>query len=137
MSWYEVEPVTGAYDALIASGDIGLIQDVALRRELADFFAELQAGFEDHDNVMDILAELQRRAAPWLASIAPSRPGVQYDSPPSESEGVAQAVLADETFRGLLVLKLRLESNRLLRQEEGADAVERILALLDERLARV
>ena len=93
LSWYEVEPVTGAYDALIASGDIGLIQDTELRRELADFFAELQAGFEDHDNLMDILAELQRRAAPWLVAIAPGRPDVLYDGAPSDSVGAVRAVL--------------------------------------------
>jgi hypothetical protein len=101
---------------------------------LAEFSAELQAGFEDHENLMDILAELQRRAAPWLIAIAPRRPGVLYDIAPSDSVGAVRAVLADDVFRGLLLLKLRLEANRLTRQEEGADVVERVLTLIDSQM---
>jgi hypothetical protein len=134
LSWYEVEPVTGAYDALIASGDIGLIQDAELRRELAEFFAELQAGFEDHENLMDILAEMQRRSAPWIVGIAPERAGFEYAAAPSDSIGVVRAVLSDDVFRGLLLLKVRLEMNRLEWHEAGADAVEEVLGLIESRL---
>jgi hypothetical protein len=135
LSWYEVEPVTGAYDALIASGDIGLIRDAGLRRELAEFFAELDAGFEDHENLMDILAELQRLAAPRVGSIALTLDGGPSQAARSDSVGAVRGMLNDEVFLGLLLLKQRLEENRIRRQEEGAEAVERVLSILGTHLS--
>tara|TARA_R110000787_G_scaffold32138_6_gene84930 strand:+ start:3659 stop:3889 length:231 start_codon:yes stop_codon:yes gene_type:complete len=50
-SWYRHEPVTGTYDALIASNNLGLIKNTELKHALAKFVAEL--GFKDHEESMD------------------------------------------------------------------------------------
>lgn len=130
LSWYEAEPVTGSYDALIASGDIGLLKDPLLRRELAEFSAELDAGFEDHDNLMDILAELQRLAAPTLVAVAPSPMRDSLSVTPEENERARAELRGNDAFHGLLAFKILLERNRLRRQHDAASAVERILSLI-------
>ena len=133
-SWYEVEPVTGAYDALIASGDIGLLRDVELRRHLAEFYGDIAAGFEDHDNLMDILFELERETAPQLFVLAPRLVRDRYGLLPVDASSAASAIVGNDRFAGLLFLKTRLEELRLDRQKRGAEAVEIILELIDNSL---
>ncbi|MEM1094820.1 MAG: hypothetical protein AAGJ10_09460 [Bacteroidota bacterium] len=63
------DPVTGSLDALIASGDLGLIQDRVLRERLTSFMEALRDSEEEKQAVIDIviqmIKEMSRLGGPW------------------------------------------------------------------------
>jgi hypothetical protein len=115
LSWYAVEPVTGAYDALIASGDIGLLQSTDLRRRLAEFYGEIAAGFEDHENEMDVLALMLDESKGVLLGLAPQ--GYGGEDLEGATPEAASILLANRSLGGLLAWKILLARNRLRRLE--------------------
>jgi hypothetical protein len=131
LSWYALEPVTGAYDALIASGDIGLLQSTELRRHLAEFYGEIAAGFEDHENEMDVLALMLDESKDVLLGLAPQGYGVE-DLEGATPEAAALLV-ANRSVGGLLAWKVLLARNRLRRLEMLAAAADSIVLTIEGR----
>ena len=70
-SWYRFEPVIGAYDALIASNNLSLIKNTDLKYELAKFFSEARLGFEDHQESINIIKEMEVEMSPYISDILP------------------------------------------------------------------
>jgi Family of unknown function (DUF6090) len=129
-SWYAVEPVTGAYDAMISSGELGLIRDPNLRREMAEFFGLLDAGFEDHTDLMGLLQLIYGEIGPSLPELDTDDFRARLGLPPTDSRQAADSLLTNERFEGLLYQKTNLELNRLSRQQDLLSRVERISGMI-------
>jgi len=66
------DPVTGSLDALIASGDMGLIRDRTLRERLTTFQGALRDSEEEKQDAYDLIGEglrkMSRLGGPWSRS---------------------------------------------------------------------
>jgi hypothetical protein len=134
IAFAEVEPVTSAYDALINSGDMRRIPNPDLLRRLAAFHGELSAGFEDHQNSVNLQHSIEVQLSPYVADVAPWRAYVGL--PEVDPTRAAAVLMSDKSFKGLLFLKLTMEQNRLDRHQNLAAAVDSMLALVEQELAR-
>lgn len=76
------DPVTGSLDALIASGDLGLIRDRALRERLISFQGALRDSEEEKQAVFDLIGQglekMSRLGGPW------GRPGDLFPVQPAD-----------------------------------------------------
>ena len=123
-TWYAFEPVTGAYDALLNSGDIGLIRDRALRRDLAQFYGIVEAGFEDHEDEMNLIAPSGR-----VESYRPFRAD-------GADEAAAAELLGNEEFAGLLTWKVFRARGRMAWLDELRTRTDSVLERLTDQPAR-
>jgi hypothetical protein len=133
-AWHTVEPVTGAYDAMISSGELGLIRDSHLRREMAEFFGLLAAGFEDHADLMGLLQLIYGEIGAYIPELKTDDDRAGLGLPPTDHREAAEALLRNERFAGLLYMKTTLEMNRLSRQRDLLDRVERISGMIGASL---
>jgi hypothetical protein len=140
-SWWRLEPVTGAYDAMVGSGDVVRLRNQSLLRALASLAADLTSEFEDQQESMDLLAEMRRRAMSFgvgltdpdlLIRIDPSAPMEAIAE--SVDSGAATSLLGDRSYAHLLARRITMEMNRLEWQDQLADRLSRTLALLEEEL---
>ena len=134
IAFAEVEPVTSAYDALINSGDMRRIPNPNLLRRLAAFHGELSAGFEDHENSVNLQHSIEVQMSPYIADVAPWR--TEVGLPEVDPARAARVLVSDKSLEGLLFLKVIFEQNRLGRYQELAAAVDSMLVLVEEELAR-
>jgi hypothetical protein len=132
LAFFQAELVTGAYDALINSGDISLISNPILLRHLANFHGELASGFEDHDNSVNLLHSLEVEMSPYLADLSPWRGYV--DLPPADPSDAAARMLQNTRIEGLLFMKTLMEQNRLGRLRLLAAQVDTVLDLVTTEL---
>ena len=138
-TWYAFEPVTGAYDALLNSGDIGLIRDRSLRRDLAQFYGIVEAGFEDHDDEMNLLALLLNESRGQARRlIAPNGRVKSYRPflPDGAEEAAAAELLSNEEFAGLLVWKTYRATGRMAWLEDLRSRTDAVLSKLGDVPAR-
>jgi len=133
ISWYGEETLSGAYDGLTSSGDLGLLRDARLRSLLSEFYGVVDAGFEDHDNEMDLLMaliDLSREESGRI--VAPEgdldRLGKLVDPRDVES------IRSDPGLHGLLAWKMLMARNRLNRLDWLMDRADTIAALLPQPL---
>lgn len=133
ISWYGEETLSGAYDGLTSSGDLGLLRDARLRSLLSEFYGVVDAGFEDHDNEMDLLMalidlsreETGRIVAPE-GDVDPLRALVD----PADVESIR----SDPGLHGLLTWKTLMAGNRLDRLDWLMARADTIAALLPQPL---
>lgn len=137
LSWFAEETVSGAWDALLASGDAGLISDSDLRGRLAAFYGWLDLGFEDHDNEMDVLmaltefskVELGPMTDPVIASFTRDSSLPPYDTM------LVRDLLERPGHWGLVSMKWSVASNRLERLKWLQANADTISQLIDSELA--
>ena len=76
------DPVTGSLDALLASGDLGLLRDRALRERLPSFLEVLRDSDEEKqaafDQVVQMLEGMPRLGGPW------GPPGAPFPAEPAD-----------------------------------------------------
>lgn len=134
ISWYAEELVSGAYDALIASGDIGLLRDQELRRRLAEFYGWVAAGFEDHADEMSRLAQITDLTKENMGPIvAPGGILASADSLALIDTVAVRSVLATPGLWGLLGWKSYLAHNRMARLEWLSAQADTISGMLPPR----
>ena len=144
LSWWRAEPVTGTYDAIISTGNIGLLRNKELRRYLAEFDAELKSGFEDHEYSMDLLNQLtleqSEYAFNFLYDQTRSDLGLQVINDSIEKEkniiSSINALKKNKRFFGLLSSRLMMEKNRLERQEKMLLFVNNVLNVVESELIK-
>jgi Family of unknown function (DUF6090) len=145
LSWWRTEPVTGTYDAMIGAGNIGLLKNKELRRILAEFNAELTAGFEDHEYSIDLLTILTEKQSEFAFNLnykgARSLLGLP-DYQNSKENNIAiitqvKRLIKDRSFFGILSSKMAMEINRLERQKKMLAFVDEILNILDSELSNI
>jgi hypothetical protein len=134
-SWSRLEPVTGAYDAMVSSGDVTRLRNQELLRELAAFAGDLDAEFEDQDESMSLLAEMRRVVMDYgLDVLSRQRQGRIGLSGSASAQAVA-AVLNNQRYAHLVALRTWMETIRLAYLEGLSDSMMRIRTLLEAELA--
>lgn len=144
LSWWRAEPVTGTYDAMVSTGNIELIGNKELKRDLAKFDAELKSGFEDHEYSMDLLNELtleqSEYAFNFLYDNTRSDLGLSIFKDAAEKEkninAAINALKNNKKFFGLLSSRLMMEKNRLERQEKMFHFVNNIISIVELELKK-
>ncbi|MFP4845241.1 DUF6090 family protein [Winogradskyella sp. PE311] len=135
-SWYRAEPVTGAYKSLISAGKIDLIQNEDLRHLLAQFSADLESGFEDHEISMQILDKLIDDTSDFILKIASNkfRDRLNYKPRQIKSAEISESFFSKNRYFGNLYLKSILEENRITRQQLMLDQTNAILSIINKEL---
>ena len=109
--FFRLEPVTGAYDALVASGDLRLIGSEELRAALARFYGHIARGYEDEELSTLYRIDFTRsivEATDYLAVVPPEAREL-YKAPDSQFPIDVEAVLGSRSLSSYLVLLLRTE----------------------------
>lgn len=137
-SWYRAEPVTGAYKSLISAGKIDLIQNENLRHLLAQFSADLESGFEDHDIAMDLLIILTNQVSDFPLKIASNKHRNHLNINPRRHDTliVSKKFFNNDSYFGNLYYKLALEKNRYDRQQSMLKQIDSILSLINSELKK-
>jgi hypothetical protein len=135
-SWYRAEPVTGAYNSLTSAGKIDLIQNENLRNLLAQFIANVEAGFEDQESSMSSLEKLSVVTSPFLYKIMSNklRKRFNYSSRKIDSLTVSESFFSNDGYFGNLFLKSLDEENRLNYQKQMLEQVNSILNIIKQEL---
>jgi len=144
LSWWRAEPVNGTYDAMVSTGNIGLLKNKELRRDLAKFDAELKNGFEDHEYSMDLLNELTLEQSAYAFNFLYDQTRrdlgllVINDSVETEKNITSSinALKNNKRFFGLLSSRLMMEKNRLERQEKMFHFVNNVLNIVELELKK-
>ena len=137
-AWYRAELITGAYDALLNTGDSELIKNRELIRKLTEYFSILNLGFEDHENSMNLLNNMEIIAAPFILPLAlpklKKRIGLDTLSSPNELEAIKSLMNLDAFF-GYLYRKTVSESLRYTIQQDLFARIEDIVSILNKELS--
>lgn len=126
LAWFRFEPVTGAYDAIIGAGKLGLIENDEIREMLAQFYADIAPGFEDQDVSMNLLNGIYRELGsdllPLRDSLSLTLTGMK---PYKEKLDLnAKSIMGNGAFFGLLYGKTFIEGFRLNHYLEWIKRVE-------------
>ena len=135
MSWWRFEPVTGAYDAMVSSGDITRLQNQDLIGALASFSGDVQLEFEDHDQSMALWVELRRiQAQHGLDALDP---GLLRDLDISlrPSGAALSSMVADPLVGAFVAIRTRLEMNRVELYQRLAVGITDLLNTVEAELA--
>ena len=137
-SFYRAEPVTGAYNALISAGKIDLIKNETLRHLLAQFSADLESGFEDHEIAMDLLISLNNQTNDFALKITSNnhRNYLNLNSRKQDTLFISKKFFSNNSYFGNLYYKLLLEKNRYLRQKSMLNQTDSILNLINSELKK-
>ncbi|MGB5458519.1 MAG: DUF6090 family protein [Eudoraea sp.] len=135
-AWYRAEPVTGAYNSLISAGKIDLIKNKDLRQLLAQFIADFESGFEDHETSLQLLAKLNNETDHFILKIADNktRKNDNYNSRKNDSLKIAESFFKNDSYFGNLFLKSNDEGHRLERQKHMLEQVNSILNIIKQEL---
>jgi hypothetical protein len=109
--FFRLEPVTGAYDALVASGDLRLVGSEELRAALARFYGHIARGYEDEELSTLYRIDFTRsivEATDFLAVVTPEAREL-YEAPESQFSIDVESVLDNRSLSSYLVLLLRTE----------------------------
>jgi hypothetical protein len=137
-TWYRAELVTGAYDALINTGDSELITNENLVRLLAEYFSILNSGFEDQETSMNNLNNMQIIAEPVLLPLSlpllRERIGLDKTSDPDKEAKAVEYLFQQEAFFGHLYHKTGIEYLRYEIQNDLMNRITEILSIIDKEL---
>ena len=134
LRWEGYEPLSSAYDVMVNSGDITRVNDEMLLRELAKFFGEVRAGFEDHEESMALLLDLRRRLADHGLALLSTNLRDALELPGSPTQAAAANVIQDPHFMNLLAYRTRLEMNRVARYQRFRNTIEGAIGLIGAEL---
>ena len=138
LTWWRAEPVTGAYDAMISAGDVGLIGNQDLRRLLAVYAADVEPGFEDDVTIMDLMDRIYGEVDDVILTFTPDNQRTLGGLEPHDATPSAEAVatlLSNRSFGGLLMWKNVLEWFRLEYHRGLLAQVDTILVVLAQELS--
>ena len=136
-SWYRTEPVTGAYNALISAGKVDLIKNEKLRHRLAQFSADLESGFEDHESAMFLLNDLNNQISSFNLKIGSKyfRDYFKLSPRKKDTMQISKKFFENDNYFGNLYHKLFMERNRLIRQQSMLNQSNSILKIIEQELS--
>ncbi|SHH09374.1 DUF6090 family protein [Flagellimonas flava] len=130
-SWWKAQFVTGTYDAMVSSGKIDILESDDLKRILSQFAADINSGFEDHDESMSYLVEMNRISADvapaLLHDIQREKLGVLLSY--EELDEPVEKLITNNVYLGLLISKTWLETLRVEYQEKLLTYIDEILTI--------
>jgi len=140
LSWWRAEPVTKTYQSMISTGNIDLLTNVELKQKLAEFHAELDSGFEDQEESMNLLDALNNQLARYgfilKWTISRNFLGLStLDHSQLINIGLdedAMKLQSEHSIFNLGAKRMSLEMNRLESQQTMADLADEILLILNK-----
>jgi hypothetical protein len=141
LAWHRFEPVTGAYDAIIGSGKLGLIRNNILRNKIAEYYADIEPGFADQDVSMDLIILLHQELGKDLLPLRGNnlfRQELTGIDPFSGSVQVnVESVMGNDKFFGLLYSKTVFEGYRLYYYMSWVSIIDEIKSIIDDEIRRL
>ena len=137
-SWYRAEYVTGTYDGILSSGNINILKNETLKKNLAQFTSEVKSGFEDHEESMFFMNEINKLAAPFSPTLMRHQ---VYDDlnlviSDSKIKEAVNEILSDKIFLGLLIDKTIVENHRLIYQSRIQGYIKETLVIIESELRK-
>ena len=136
-SWYRPELLTGGYDAYINSGNSELIRNDKLTKLLAEYFSIVKSGFEDQENSMNLLNNMENILAPVYVNLRfrQTGPRIGLDTLRSSKEDFAiDFLFKQDAFFGHLLRKTIVENLRYNIQKEMLNHITQILSILNREI---
>ena len=136
-AWYRAELLTGAYNAYINTGNSELIRNENLTKLLAEYFSILESGFEDQENSMNLLNNMQNIMAPVTVHLdyRDIRPRIGLDTSRSPKEDMAiDFLFKQDAFFGHLNNRMAVEGLRYAIQEDLLVKIDTILTILKKEI---
>jgi len=132
--FYRLEPVTGAYDALVASGDLRLIRNDSLRSGLANFVSAIREGPEDDELTLLLRTEMILAQSESTSMLSVTRPRIRAvaDLPESATAPNIDGLLSNQRYMSLLTLIAGLEANILSKFERWEVEASRLIQLIED-----
>ena len=137
-SWWRAEYVTGTYNAILGSGNINVLKNDDLKRILAEFSSEVNSGFEDHEESMNILFEFNKSNASILPYLMLDNQYERLGLVKNEKAISASAneIITNKANLGLLINKTILEGLRTDYQYKIKDYIREILTIIASELEK-
>lgn len=139
-SWWRAEPVTKTYQSMISTGNIDLLRDINLKQKLAEFHAELDSGFEDQEESMNLLNALNIQLAPYGFMLMQNHARKEIGIP-HLNDSLLKNIVTDREVKklqldhalfNLAAKRMLLENNRLISQQKMEGLVDDILLILNK-----
>lgn len=134
--WYGSEPVTATYDALIASNQLSIISSNDLKSQLVLFASELNSGFEDHAEAMNLIMKLEFEMSEYVSDILPNSDRKYIGIPQKNNVNKSRIdeLLRKKSFLGALTLKMITEKTRKKWEEQLLKKVLSIISSIEKEL---
>ncbi len=119
-SWWRAELTNGAYISMVNSGKPDLIKNDSLKKELAHFSADLEAGFEDESEEMESLFRMYNISYEYEYNLLTSKKQEYYNVKVPEEQALnsMKTLLRNKSFIGALINKTNIEKARLAYQNK-------------------
>jgi len=135
LSWYRLEPSMAAYEVFVGSGDLTRVSDLELLETLSSFYGSARAGFEGHQESMELATAMRLALAPLGTRVF--EPGMmtrRLGLPWGVQDNELAATVRSETFTGLVAQRAVNELYRLGFQGELAKLADSALVQIDQYL---
>ena len=136
-AWYREELLTGAYEALINAGNSELIRNEELIKMLAEYFSIVKSGFEDQENSVNLLNNMQEIMAPVDAYLKlhkfRNRIGLDTIRNPKEDFAI-DFLFRQDAFFGNLMNKTIVEYTRYYIQNDMLERISQIITVLNQEI---
>ncbi|MEO1484402.1 MAG: DUF6090 family protein [Bacteroidota bacterium] len=135
-SWWQAQFVTGTYDAMVSSGKIDILKSDELKRVLSQFAADIDSGFEDHNESINYLMEMNHISADVAPAIIHEvqREALDVSLSNKDLDEPIQKLIENDTYLGLLISKTWLETLRVDYQEKLQTYIAEILSICKTEL---
>ncbi|MCI2228859.1 DUF6090 family protein [Polaribacter sp. MSW13] len=131
-SWFRAELVNSSYLTIVNSGKVNYIQNLNLKKRLADFSADLESGFEDDYESKESLIFMYKISykyeSDFLGEDEKKELGIEI-SKDSIRKSI-ELLIANKSYLGALLNKTGLESSRLNYQKTLLAQTDEILNVI-------
>ncbi|MFH6768582.1 DUF6090 family protein [Gaetbulibacter aquiaggeris] len=137
-SWYRAEYVTGTYDGILSSGNINILNNENLKRNLAQFSSEVKSGFEDHEESMGYMLEFNKLSAPFSHNLMKLQVYNDLDIVINVNtiQKAVDEIISNKVYLGLLIDKTIVENHRLIYQNKIQNYIKETLAIIESELRK-
>ena len=134
--FFRLEEVLGAYQALVSSGDLRLIQDRGLRAAIAEFAGTLGDGYEDEELGLRLRVRLISEMSLSTDLLAVLEPGFRANGslPDSAYDPDFKALLDNRAYRNHLAILAYIESGQLSFYRGLLVSAESIVSIVEQNL---
>ena len=128
-SWYRAELVNSSYLTIVNSGKGNYIQNLNLKKRLAEFSADLESGFEDDyesKESLNFMYKISYEHESMLMSKAKKKK-LGIDIPKDSIRKSIDLLISNKSYLGALINKTGIESARLAYQKKLLAQTDEIL----------
>nr|WP_298922896.1 DUF6090 family protein [uncultured Allomuricauda sp.] len=135
-SWWKAELITGTYDAMVNAGKIEILESDDLKRVLSQFTADINSGFEDHQESMSYLIEMNKISADITPALIHDiqRTNLGLVVANEDFNESIESLMNNDVYLGLLISKTWLERLRIDYQQKLHGYIDEIIAICESEL---